>query len=72
MDDFLARLSPRDRRAVSRMALCVGVGVNDMALALLQAHLTLIRDCGNILPGEVVGATKSRAIQLGGGAQPRP
>lgn len=59
MSDVTLQLSARERREIEAIARLEGdkigriapVTVEEMALALLQAHLVLIRDCGGILPG---------------------
>lgn len=35
------------------------LSVDEMACALLEAHLVLIRDCGGVLPDVTAGSTRS-------------
>jgi len=83
MSDLLAGLSPTERREIEHLAaqhtqsigLCETVSAHDMALALISAHLVLIRDCGDILPGKgrsakPAGPRRIRGkggVSLGGG-----
>lgn len=77
MLDLSDQLTGKERREIAaiaeREAEALGVSapsVEDMALALLRAHLVLIRDCGGILPARSghLGAFKSRrGVSLGAG-----
>lgn len=59
MVDLVLSISERERQQIAAIARVEGekigrvapVTVEEMAQALLQAHLILIRDCGGILPG---------------------
>jgi len=60
---FLASLDAQDR------GLPDPVSIDEMALALLLAHLILIRDCGDLLPGKgrTAGYAGPRRIRGKGG-----
>jgi hypothetical protein len=76
-------ITARERSEIEKIARIEGdrvgriapVSVDEMAQALLQAHLILIRDCGGILPGsgpklKPQGAEKisgKRGVSLSGG-----
>ena len=59
MPDLSFSISERERREIMEIATIEGdrigrnapVSLEEMARALLQGHLVLIRDCGGILPG---------------------
>jgi hypothetical protein len=76
MSDLCLSISARERREIESLARIEGgrigavppVSVEEMALALLQAHLVLIRDCGGVLPAAGAVKFKGRGgVSLSGG-----
>ena len=83
MSELTRDLSASERREIECLARLVArdhgllepVSIDEMALALLLAHLILIRDCGDILPGKgrsaaPAGPRRIRGkggVSLGGG-----
>lgn len=82
MPDLTITISENDALVMRRLASIgadragqlLAVSLEDMAAALLRAHLVLIQDCPNILPAASAGGSpprfsSSRAgkISLGGG-----
>lgn len=76
MPEIKVQLSERERRDVATLArIETGrtdglppVTIEEMASALLQAHLILIRDCGGILPGKAPRIKGRGGVTLSGGA----
>lgn len=84
MPEVTLQISERERREIENIGRIEGdkigridpVTVEEMAGALLQSHLVLIRDCGDILPGtgpklkplKVAGKIKGKGgVSLSGG-----
>ncbi|GAB5431233.1 MAG: hypothetical protein EpisKO_06030 [Epibacterium sp.] len=75
MPELKIKISNRDRREIAALAR-VETGRGDglppvsdeqMASALLQAYLILIRDCGGILPGNAPRIKGRGGVTLSGG-----
>jgi hypothetical protein len=83
MAEITLTLSARECAEIDKIARIEGgrigriapVSINEMAQALLQAHLVLIRDCGGILPGtgpklkpmDAAKISGKRGVSLSGG-----
>jgi hypothetical protein len=62
--DITALLTPRDRADLRKLALRWGVTVDQAAQALLASHMTLIRDCGALLPVDHIQQVGRKAVTL--------